>query len=714
MQRRGLVGVFVCLVVLICTKLVSSTVSVDSCNALLRALEESSENGIVVVGELECHSAEWPSVVYLDRDIVIIGENFGESRLSIPDNTILIVSAGEFLTFMDIILMVRTLDEGNTLTFIEVEPDAQVVVENTIIVAETCEGRESSNGNRSERDGDVNVLNAEGEEIVRSCNTAHVCSEDGRVNSNVIRSIEIAAQHSDCGQNTLSTPSSDDDDDPQESLLMITLLTTIVFAVLVIVLIAAVLFLIFIKYDGTKQKEEKSESSEEQSYEPPTEPKNLESNDRDLKKLESGERGELERQETEQRSLLTSDHLPLSNWNFKMSDIEIKEPLGRGSFGKVYKGLWQGTDVAIKSILHGGGIMESRTEPFEAYLSRQVSHPNVVQTFIVHTVPRSGSTPIRNITPGKCTTSELTNDESITSADEMFGSMAKGLGNEVECLETWIVLEYCDRGSLARAIHEGSLQLVHRGSSGPNLGLAILTALDIAHAMMYLHNVRIIHGDLKAANVLLKSDASDPRGFVCKVGDFGLSRFLADDTHIETFTCGTITHMPPELLKGGVLTPAADVYSFAILMWELLTGVSPYGSKTHGEIVVVVVNRQARPPIPEFCSEGYAELMEDCWRHSHHERPGFPEIVDRLKDLLEEEMANQLDTSEHQSTLVGPLYSVERSLASVEVPSFPSCQPMSCDYGWTLEPTDGSSRVLNFPEDLSLRSTPVSPSPEES
>ena len=90
--------------------------------------------------------------------------------------------------------------------------------------------------------------------------------------------------------------------------------------------------------------------------------------------------------------------------------------------------------------------------------------------------------------------------------------------------------------------------------------------------MNYLHSVRIIHGDLKTGNVLLKGDGSDPRGFICKVGDFGLSRFLAEDSHIETFTCGTVTHMPPELLKGGVLTSAADVYSFAILLWEVLAG----------------------------------------------------------------------------------------------------------------------------------------------
>ena len=134
------------------------------------------------------------------------------------------------------------------------------------------------------------------------------------------------------------------------------------------------------------------------------------------------------------------------------------------------------------------------------------------------------------------------------------------------------MLEFCDKGALSRAIRDGSFLTIQGSEKRANIIHTILTGLDIARAMMYLHNVRIIHGDLKTENVLLKSDASDPRGFVCKVGDFGLSRFLAEDTHIETFTCGTITHMPPEVLKGGVLTPAADVYSFAILLWELLTG----------------------------------------------------------------------------------------------------------------------------------------------
>lgn len=84
--------------------------------------------------------------------------------------------------------------------------------------------------------------------------------------------------------------------------------------------------------------------------------------------------------------------------------------------------------------------------------------------------------------------------------------------------------------------------------------------------MDYLHTVGVLHGDLKGANVLLKSTATDPRGFMCKLADFGLSRVLdLDMTHISTHTYGTISYTPPELLSQGKMTRACDVYSFGML-----------------------------------------------------------------------------------------------------------------------------------------------------
>lgn len=94
----------------------------------------------------------------------------------------------------------------------------------------------------------------------------------------------------------------------------------------------------------------------------------------------------------------------------------------------------------------------------------------------------------------------------------------------------------------------------------------VRSLLDIAAGMDYLHSIGVLHGDLKSANVLLKSTTTDPRGFLCKLADFGLSRVLdLDMTHISTKTYGTISYMPAELLSQGKMTKQADVYSFAML-----------------------------------------------------------------------------------------------------------------------------------------------------
>ena len=100
---------------------VSGDVTVDSCASLLRALHDSEERIIYISGEVLCMEVEdWPVEVNITRNLLIEGEEFGESRLSIPDGTIIHVTEGLYLTFRYILFTVHVLEEGITLPFIHV------------------------------------------------------------------------------------------------------------------------------------------------------------------------------------------------------------------------------------------------------------------------------------------------------------------------------------------------------------------------------------------------------------------------------------------------------------------------------------------------------------------------------------------------------------------------------------------------------------------
>ena len=155
-------------------------------------------------------------------------------------------------------------------------------------------------------------------------------------------------------------------------------------------------------------------------------------------------------------------------------------------------------------------------------------------------------------------------------------------------------------------------QILYSADGTPNLEFLYRCLIDIAAGMDYLHSLGVINGDLKPANVLLKSTNEDVRGFICKVcslscrrllqealpyeanfeslisslllisstcpaccvqlADFGLSRVLdTDRTHVSTQTYGTLAYQPAELLQEGRLTKAADVHSFSMIMYEMYT-----------------------------------------------------------------------------------------------------------------------------------------------
>ncbi|KAK9907747.1 hypothetical protein WJX75_009157 [Coccomyxa subellipsoidea] len=192
-----------------------------------------------------------------------------------------------------------------------------------------------------------------------------------------------------------------------------------------------------------------------------------------------------------------------------------------------------------------------------------------------------------------------------------------------------LVMELADQRSLHSAISKGRL-------SG-NMKAILLCAMDVAAGMAYLHSMGVIHADLKPGNVLLMSapiTPSDPRGFTCKIADFGMARLLATgDSHAETDKLGSLPYVAPEVLQRGEVARPADVYSFAVLLLELWCGSAAYaGENNHGVLYSAFCGR--RPCIPDDMPAAYRELLEACWAADSEQRPSFQAAHAHLASML--------------------------------------------------------------------------------
>ncbi|URD76867.1 hypothetical protein MUK42_25261 [Musa troglodytarum] len=240
-----------------------------------------------------------------------------------------------------------------------------------------------------------------------------------------------------------------------------------------------------------------------------------------------------------------------SNLNFKYSTLEkatggfsISNKLGQGGFGTVYKGtLSDGREIAVKRLFFNN---KHRVSDFynEVNIISSVEHKNLVRL----------------------------------------------LGCSCSGPESLLVYEFLPNKSLDRFLfdQENGKALDWRKRFN------IIT--DTAEGLSYLHEnpkVKIIHRDIKASNILLDLK------FRAKIADFGLARSFQDDkSHISTAIAGTLGYMAPEYIAHGQLTEKADVYSFGVLMIEIVTGISNNRSK-----------------ICEFVSESSESLLTQAWKH---------------------------------------------------------------------------------------------------
>lgn len=184
-------------------------------------------------------------------------------------------------------------------------------------------------------------------------------------------------------------------------------------------------------------------------------------------------------------------------------------------------------------------------------------------------------------------------------------------------------LNFCHLGSLYDLLHNQSIALEGE--------LLLLILRDITQGLRFLHaaNPQIIHGDLKAANILVDSN------FRGKVADFGLSQ-KENILRSNNSVYGTPFWMGPELLRGESVNNAkSDVYSFGIILYEVFTRKEPYEGEDTDEVLRLIKDKAVckRPPIPENCDPQIQSMMKDCLVDDPETRPAFEELDERLKRI---------------------------------------------------------------------------------
>ncbi|XP_055455372.1 proto-oncogene tyrosine-protein kinase ROS isoform X3 [Psammomys obesus] len=279
---------------------------------------------------------------------------------------------------------------------------------------------------------------------------------------------------------------------------------------------------------------------------------------------------------------------------FPREKLSLRLLLGSGAFGEVYEGtavdiLGVGSGevkVAVKTLKKGSTDQEKIEFLKEAHLMSKFDHPNILKQL------------------GVCLLSE----------------------------PHYIILELMEGGDLLSYLRKARGTKLH----GPLLTLVDLVELcvDISKGCVYLEQMHFIHRDLAARNCLVSvKDYTSPR--VVKIGDFGLAREIYKNDYYRKRGEGLlpVRWMAPENLMDGIFTSQSDVWSFGILVWEILTlGHQPY--PVHSNLDVLnYVQAGGRLEPPRNCPDDLWNLMSQCWAQEPNQRPTFHDIQDQLQSF---------------------------------------------------------------------------------
>ncbi|XP_015275734.1 PREDICTED: RAF proto-oncogene serine/threonine-protein kinase isoform X3 [Gekko japonicus] len=306
-------------------------------------------------------------------------------------------------------------------------------------------------------------------------------------------------------------------------------------------------------------------------------------------------------------------------WEIEASEVMLSTRVGSGSFGTVYKGKWHG-DVAVKILK----VVDPTPEQFQAFRNevavlRKTRHVNILL---------------------------------------FMGYMTKD--------NLAIVTQWCEGSSLYKHLHvqETKFQMLQR----------IDIARQTAQGMDYLHAKNIIHRDMKSNNIFLHEDRT------VKIGDFGLATVKSrwsGSQQVEQPT-GSVLWMAPEVIRMQDSNPfsfQSDVYSYGIVLYELMTGELPYSHINNRDQIIFMVGRgYASPDLSKLyknCPKAMKRLVADCLKKVREERPLFPQIlssIELLQHSLPKINRSASEPSLHRATHTQDINSC--TLTSTKLPVF--------------------------------------------
>ncbi|KAJ0974093.1 hypothetical protein J5N97_016058 [Dioscorea zingiberensis] len=325
----------------------------------------------------------------------------------------------------------------------------------------------------------------------------------------------------------------------------------------------------------------------------------------------------------------TTSPKPKEEWEIDLAKLDIRYVVAKGTYGTVYRGNYDGRDVAVKLLDWGedGFTTDVETTALRSSFKQEVAvwhkldHPNVTQ-FIGASMG----------------TSELKIPEKSSNPSNIGGNNNSNIPARACC----VVVEYLPGGTLKQyLIKHRQRKLAYK--------IVIQLALDLSRGMSYLHSRKIVHRDVKTENMLLDVNRT------LKIADFGVARVEAQNPQDMTGETGTLGYMAPEVLNGKPYNRKCDVYSFGICLWEIYCCAMPYSNLSFAEVSSAVVHQYLRPEIPRCCPNSLANIMRKCWDANPNKRPDMDEVVRLLEAIDTTKGGGMLALDDDDQACVGCL-----------------------------------------------------------